>query len=92
VSQRPSSQPLAEEHESHLPLLCNTHAGEWIKVVYRQGEHYIPSAVAIFDAMVGRASSAEVPVIAEICAAMIDNIPSKIALSAGPNEPTSLIP
>jgi hypothetical protein len=48
-------------------------------------------AELIFDAMVGWASSAELPVIAEICAAMIDNMPIHIALSAGPNEPTRVI-
>ena len=43
-----SSTPGNEIH-SHLLLLYNTHTGERINVVYRQGEQYIPSALAKLD-------------------------------------------
>jgi uncharacterized protein YcbK (DUF882 family) len=38
----------SEDQSSHL-LLYNTHTGERINVVYRQGERYIPSALAQLD-------------------------------------------
>ena len=43
------SQTSADEGQSHLLLLHNTHTGERINVVYRQGEQYIPRALAKLD-------------------------------------------
>jgi uncharacterized protein YcbK (DUF882 family) len=48
-SQVLSSQSPANEVEGHLLFLYNTHTGERIKIVYRQGEMYIPSALAKLD-------------------------------------------
>jgi uncharacterized protein YcbK (DUF882 family) len=48
-SQALSSQSPAGEVEGHLLLLYNTHTGERIKIVYRQGETYIPGALAKLD-------------------------------------------
>jgi uncharacterized protein YcbK (DUF882 family) len=44
-----SSQTSANEIQSRFLLLYNTHTGERINVVYREGEHYIPSALAKLD-------------------------------------------
>jgi len=44
-----SSQSPADEVEGHLLSLYNTHTGERIKIVHRQGEAYIPSALAKLD-------------------------------------------
>src|SRR5690242_2068130 len=48
-SQVLSSQSLANEVKGHLLFLYNTHTGERIKIVYRQGEMYIPSALFKLD-------------------------------------------
>lgn len=37
------------EIRNHILLLYNTHTGERISVVYRQGEQYIPGALAALD-------------------------------------------
>jgi uncharacterized protein YcbK (DUF882 family) len=44
-----SSRPSANEIHSRLLMLYNTHTGERIHVVYRQGEQYIPSALGKLD-------------------------------------------
>ena len=44
-----SLQTSTNEIQSHLLLLYNTHTGERINVVYRESEHYIPSALAKLD-------------------------------------------
>jgi uncharacterized protein YcbK (DUF882 family) len=44
-----SSQSLTNEVKGHLLFLYNTHTGERIKIVYRQGEMYIPSALFKLD-------------------------------------------
>ena len=44
-----STQSSVDASQSHLLLLHNTHTGERIHVVYRQGENYIPSAIAKLD-------------------------------------------
>jgi len=48
-SQVLSSQSPANEVEGHLLFLYNTNTGERIRIVYRQGEMYIPSALAKLD-------------------------------------------
>jgi len=44
-----SSRTSANEIHGHLLMLYNTHTGERINVVYRQGEQYIPSALGNLD-------------------------------------------
>ncbi|HXY03650.1 MAG TPA: DUF882 domain-containing protein [Terriglobales bacterium] len=44
-----SSRASADEFPGHLLLLYNTHTGERISIVYRQGEQYLPSALAKLD-------------------------------------------
>src|ERR1700745_1257427 len=44
-----SSRTSASEINIHLLLLYNTHTGERIQVVYRDGEQYVPSALAKLD-------------------------------------------
>jgi len=44
-----SSLTSANEIHNHHLLLYNTHTGERINVVYRQGEQYIPSALGKLD-------------------------------------------
>jgi len=44
-----SSRASADQGQGHLLLLYNTHTGERLNVVYRQGEQYIPAALAELD-------------------------------------------
>ena len=44
-----SSRTSADQSQGHLLRLYNTHTGERIDIVYRQGEHYIPAALAELD-------------------------------------------
>jgi uncharacterized protein YcbK (DUF882 family) len=44
-----SSRVSDDQGQGHLLLLYNTHTGERLDVVYRQGEQYIPAALAELD-------------------------------------------
>jgi uncharacterized protein YcbK (DUF882 family) len=44
-----SSRTSDDQGQGHLLLLYNTHTGERLDVVYRQGEQYIPAALAELD-------------------------------------------
>ena len=44
-----SSRASDDQGQSHLLLLYNTHTGERLNIVYRQGEQYIPAALAELD-------------------------------------------
>jgi len=44
-----SSRASEDQGQGHLLLLYNTHTGERLDVVYRQGEQYIPAALAELD-------------------------------------------
>ena len=48
-SQALPSRTSANETRSHVLLLYNTHTGERISIVYRQGDQYIPTALARLD-------------------------------------------
>jgi uncharacterized protein YcbK (DUF882 family) len=40
---------VSEEHQDHRLMLYNTHTAERIDIVYRQGEQYVPGALARLD-------------------------------------------
>jgi len=55
-----SSRASADQGQGHLLLLYNTHTGERLNVVYRQGEQYIPAALAELDYFLRDHRTAEV--------------------------------